>query len=140
MNTAFGAVVALLHEYFDGLYHGDTARLARVFHPQAMYACASSGTLVQWSMAEYFPVVDKRVSPASLGQAREDHIVSIAFAGPVTAIATVRCTVAARRFTDLLTCVRLDGRWSILAKVFHAEEAVGRIETGAGRPLEGRGN
>lgn len=122
MDAAFDAVVALLHDYFDGLHHSDTVRLARVFHPQAMYATASSGTLLQWSMAEYFPVVDRRPSPASLGQGREDEIVSIAFAGPVTAIATVRCTIAPRRFTDLLTCVCLDGQWRILAKVFHAEE------------------
>ena len=133
MDAGFDAVVALLEDYFDGLHHSDTAILSRVFHPQAMYATVSDGTLLQWSMAEYFPVVDRRPSPASKtrgnraeertvkGEPREDRIVSIAFAGSVTAIARVECAIAPRHFIDLLTCVKLDGRWKVLAKVFHAE-------------------
>ncbi|KQV91744.1 nuclear transport factor 2 family protein [Rhizobacter sp. Root1221] len=121
MDARFDAVVALLEDYFDGLHHSDTAILSQVFHPQAMYATVSDGTLLQWSMAEYFPVVDRRPSPASKGEPREDRIVSIAFAGPVTAIARVECAIAPRHFIDLLTCVKLGGRWQVLAKVFHAE-------------------
>jgi putative lumazine-binding protein len=36
-------VEGILREYFDGLYHGDTDRLSRVFHPQAIYASATGG-------------------------------------------------------------------------------------------------
>ena len=114
---------ALLQDYFDGLHFSDAARLGRVFHASAMYACATSGTLQQLDMAAYLPMVAARPSPASLGQAREDEIVSIEMAGPVTALARVHCTIAPRRFTDLLTLVRLDGRWQVLAKVFHHEPA-----------------
>ena len=70
-------------------------------------------------MDEYFPVVDKRPSPASRGEARTDRILSIEFAGPVTAIAKVNCSIAPRHFTDLLSLIYLDGRWQIIAKVFH---------------------
>ena len=31
----------------------------------------------------------------------------------------MECAVAPRRFTDLLTPLRVDGRWQIIAKVFH---------------------
>ena len=129
----------MLRDYFDGLHHSDSTVLARVFHPQATYATASDGTLLQWSMAEYFPVVDRRPSPASKGEPREDRIVSIAFAGPVTAVARVECVIAPRRFIDLLTCVRLDGQWRILAKVFHAEQAtVCRPEVGLAQSSSGQ--
>ncbi|MCB2127430.1 MAG: nuclear transport factor 2 family protein [Rhodobacteraceae bacterium] len=117
----FAAVTEVLGTYFDGLHHSDTARLARVFHPQALYASASDGTLLHRTMGEYFPVVDARPSPASRGEPRADRIVSIAFAGPVTATAVVTCAIGGTYFTDCLTLVLLDGRWQIIAKVFHAE-------------------
>lgn len=116
------AIVQVLTEYLDGLYHSDTTRLRRVLHPQALYATASDGTLLIRTMPEYFPIVDARPSPASLGQARADRIVSIDFAGAVTAIARLECVVQPRHFIDLLTLVKLDGRWWILSKVFHFHE------------------
>jgi 4-oxalocrotonate tautomerase len=115
------AVERVLQLYFDGLHHSDTERLGRVFHPQALYASATEGTLLVRDMAEYFAVVDARPSPDSKGEARADRVVGIEFAGPVTALARVQCRIAPRRFIDLLTLVRLDGRWQIVAKVFHYE-------------------
>ena len=50
-----------------------------------------------------------------------DRIVSIEFAGPATAFARVECAIAPKAFVDFLTLVRVEGRWQILAKVFHYE-------------------
>lgn len=119
------AIRALLQDYFDGLYFSDVQRLGRVFHASAMYACASSGELQLLDMARYLPMVARRPAPAALGQPRADEIVSIEMAGPVTALARVHCTIAPKRFTDLLTLVRLDGRWQVLAKVFHYDLPAG---------------
>lgn len=119
MTTAYAEIVETLGLYFDALYHSDTARLRRVFHPQARYVCATESPLVHLGMDEYFPIVDKRPSPASRGEARRDRIVSIELAGPVTAFARVNCAIGPKFFTDLLTLIRVDGRWQIIAKVFH---------------------
>ena len=119
MDQSFPAVVEALGVYFDGLYHSDTQRLRRAFHPQARYACATDGTLLHLGMDEYFAIVDKRPSPASRGEQRRDRIISIEFAGPVTAFARVECAIGEKFFTDLLSFVRLDGEWRILSKVFH---------------------
>lgn len=118
----FAGVAAVLGLYFDGLYHSDTKRLAQVFHPKAQYVCVTDGTLLYRDMAAYFPVVDARVSPASKGEPRRDEILSIDFAGPVTARAVVRCALGQRHFTDFLTLIRLDGRWQVMSKVFHYVE------------------
>ena len=115
----FDALVAVLGVYFDGLYFSDSARLRTVFHPSAIYACVTDGTLLHLQMPEYFAVVDKREAPASRGDARQDRIVSIEFAGPVTALARVECAIAPKHFTDLLSFIYLDGRWQIISKVFH---------------------
>lgn len=122
MSADFSGVAAVLGLYFDGLYHSDTRRLAQVFHPQAQYVSVTDGTLLYRDMAAYFPVVDARPSPASRGEVRRDEIVSIDFAGPVTARAVVRCAIGPRHFTDFLTLIRLDGRWQVMSKVFHYEE------------------
>ena len=122
VSADFQAVAQVLGTYFDGLYHSDTRALARVFHPQAQYVCVTDGTLLYRDMAEYFPVVDARPAPASRGEQRRDEIVSIDFAGPVTARAVVRCAIGTRKFTDFLTLIHLDGRWQVISKVFHYEE------------------
>ena len=121
MTPAYNTLVEVLNLYFDGIYHSDTAILRRVFHPSALYASATEGQLLALGMDAYFPIVDKRPSPASKGQARSDRIVSIEFAGPVTAFARVECSIAPKHFTDLLTLVLVDGRWQIISKVFHFE-------------------
>lgn len=118
----YSGVAGVLATYFDGLYHSDTRRLAQVFHPRAQYVCVTDGTLLYRDMAEYFPIVDARPSPASRGEVRRDEIVSIDFAGPVTARAVVLCAIGPRQFTDFLTLIRLDGRWQVISKVFHYQE------------------
>lgn len=119
MDQRYLDVTKVLSDYFDGLYHSDTGRLSKVFHPNAQYFCATDGALVHLTMDQYFPVVDKRPAPASRAEKRFDQIVSIEFAGPVTAFARVHCAIAERFFTDLLTLIHIDGRWQIISKVFH---------------------
>jgi hypothetical protein len=121
MTSAWGEVEAVLARYFDGLYQSDKGILQGVFHPDALYACATGDTLMTLRMDEYFRLVDQRPSPASRGQARTDCIVGIEFAGPVTALARVQCSILPKHFTDLLTLLRVDGRWQVIAKVFHFE-------------------
>jgi hypothetical protein len=117
--TAYAAITDAMMLYFDGLYHSDTVRLAEVFHPKAQYVCATEGALTHLTMDQYFPVVDQRPSPASRNETRRDRIVSIEFAGPVTAFVRAECAIGPKFFTDLLTFVLVDGRWQIIAKVFH---------------------
>lgn len=119
MTNEYAAVANVLSEYFDGLYFSDTKRLKNVLHPRAHYVCATDGTLTYRTMEEYFPIVDDRPSPASRAEPRVDRIVSIEFAGPVTAFARVECAIGPKHFTDLLSLIHLDGRWQVISKVFH---------------------
>jgi hypothetical protein len=105
-DPRFDAVAAVLQEYFDGLCHSDTQRLRRVFHPQAVYACATAEPAVILRMEEYFPIVDQRPSPASRGETVQERILSIEFAGPVTALAKVECAQALHRPADADLCGR----------------------------------
>lgn len=119
MSSPFEEISTMLQLYFDGLYHSDTQRLRHVFHARAQYVCVSDGTLTYRTMEEYFPIVDQRPSPASRGEPRADDIVSIEFAGPVTAFARVNCAIGPKYFTDFLTFIHIDDRWQAISKVFH---------------------
>ena len=124
-GAAYAEVAAALTDYLDGLYFSDTVRLRRIFHPGAVYACATEGQLLRLTMDEYFPIVDKRPSPASRSEPRRDRIVSIEFAGPVTAFVRLNCAIGPKLFTDLLSLVKVDGRWQIISKVFHFDMDAG---------------
>ena len=122
MSAPFEAIGAVLQDYFDALYFCDVEKLQRVFHPAAIYATADEAPFLHRTMAEYFPVVAARQSPASRNEARRDHIDSIEFAGDNTAFARVRCSIGPRDFVDFLTLVRVDATWRIIAKVFQIIE------------------
>jgi hypothetical protein len=117
--SPFDEVVQVLEDYLDGLHHSDSALLRRVFHPQAHYFCATEGSLLHLDMDHYFPVVDRRPSPASQGHPRSGSLLAIEFAGPVTAFAKLEVALPPKSYVDFLTLVKLDGRWQIVAKVFH---------------------
>ncbi len=121
MTDPIQDIQQVIATYFDGLFKADAILLRQVFHPKAIYACASDRDFLFRHMDEYFAAVEKRVSPESRSEARTDAIRSIELAGPVTARATVHCSIGDRYFTDFLTFVHSDGRWQIMAKVFHSE-------------------
>jgi Putative lumazine-binding len=116
------AIVDLLKRYYDALYRCDTALLASVFHASAQYFSASSGELLHLDMHSYFPIVEQRISPESSGEPYTfslESLESIELAGAVTAIARMHSSMLGKDFIDLLTLVKLEGEWKIIAKVFH---------------------
>lgn len=119
MKSNYSAIESQMQLYFDGLYHCDTERLREVLHPHARYVCATDDELVSLGVFEYLPIVEVRQSPASRGEARQDEIVSITFAGTKTAFVKAHCAIGPKRFTDFLTFIQDEGRWQIIAKVFH---------------------
>ena len=119
MDSGYAEIVGVILDYFDGLHHSDTSKLSKVFHHMAHYVCVTDGIFQRLAMDEYYPMVNRRPSPASKGESRNDHIVSIEFGGPVTAFARAECSIGPKFFTDFLTFVFVDGRWQIISKVFH---------------------
>ena len=116
--NAFDAIQQVLTVYFDALYMCDVEKLEQAFHPKAIYATADENPFLYRTMEDYVPVIQARVSPESKGEARLDVIDSIELAGDNTAFARVRCSIGERDFVDLLTLIRVDGKWRIISKVF----------------------
>jgi hypothetical protein len=121
MQSEIAAIERTLQVYFDGLYEGDTKKLGEAFHPLShLYSVGNDGAAADVPRADWFRMVESRPSAKSKGDERRDRIVSIDFAGPATAFAKVECQLPPRYFTDYLTLLRIDGRWQVIAKAFHA--------------------
>ena len=110
-----------LQKYFDALYFSDVVRLKEVFHEDAVYICATERPMLKLTMAEYFPIVENRISPASKQQLRHDKITSIHLLNEMMAMVHVECAIEPKYFYDALTFVLVENEWKILSKVFHYE-------------------
>jgi len=115
----FAGVTAALRDYFDGIHEGDVDKLRGVFAPSANLYSPADGALEELSLAQYLERVAGRPSPASQQQPRTDRVVAIDFSGPDSAVAKVELSVPPRHFVDLLTFLRLGGRWRIICKAYH---------------------
>lgn len=118
-NTPLQSICELLQAYFDGLYMGDTQILSRIFHPDALYVCASSQQQFSLNMPSYFARVEERPSPHSLKQSRYDRILSIDILDSHIATAKVQCALPPKLFIDSLTLINTTNGWQIISKVFN---------------------
>ena len=115
------AIEAAVNTYFDGLYEGDTDKLAQVFHPTSVLTYEQDGALKPLPRDEWLAAVKKRPSPQSQGLARSDEILQIDQSGPTTAFVKVKCAIPPRFFTDYLSFLKIDGHWQVAQKVFATE-------------------
>lgn len=107
--------------YLDGLYEGDTEKLAQAFHATSSLTFSDAGTLTATPRDAWFDAVRKRPSPKSLGLTRHDEILSIDVADGRTALVKLKCAIPPRYFTDYLSFLKIDGRWQIAQKTFAVE-------------------
>lgn len=112
------AIEQTIRTYFDGLYEGDADKLASVFHPTSALTWDQDGKVGVLPRDQWFDAVRKRPSPKSLALARDDAILQIDQSGPTTAFVKVRCQIPPRYFTDYLNLLKVDGRWTIVQKVY----------------------
>jgi hypothetical protein len=120
MSSDVAEIEKVLQVYFDGLYEGDTKKLADAFHPAShLYSAAPDGKAADLPRADWLKWIESRPSAKSKGSERRDRIVSIDFSGPQTAFAKVECQLPPRYFTDYLTLLKADGRWQVISKSFH---------------------
>lgn len=115
-------LLALLQRYFDGLYRGDVALLADVFHPQARLCGEVKGQVLLRDMAPYLQAVAARASPQSLGEAQRMTVLALRIDGSV-ALATARCEMLGFNYLDQLSLLKDNGRWAIVAKLYTHQEA-----------------
>jgi hypothetical protein len=112
-------VRTVIADYFEALYHGDIAKFRRVLHPLVRLTSATDGVLVNLDLDTYMGMVAGRPSPASRNDPRDEGIISIVVSSPTTAHARLKDIYVPKRFVNEITFIKIDGRWQIIAKVWH---------------------
>ena len=115
------AVEKVVWTYLDGLYEGDTGKLAQAFHEVSHLYSVSDGGVADVPREKWFEFVKGRASPKSKGLKRTDRIVSVDFSGPETAFVKLECSIHPRYFTDYLTLLKLNGGWKVVSKTYRTD-------------------
>lgn len=119
---ALAAIEATVRTYLDGLYEGDTTKIAAAFHPVShLYSVAKDGTVADLPRATWMEWMATRQKPSEMGFTREDRIVAIDMAGDDAACVKVNCAIPPRYFTDYLLLLKTGEGWKIVSKSFHTD-------------------
>jgi hypothetical protein len=115
---------AAVDVYFRALYACDVSLLDAVFHPASTLFDVDEGAIVVDPFPAWREVVANRPSPKSVGQERDEEIVSITWLSEKAASVHVRLRVLNSIFVDHLSFVDGPDGWRIVAKVWHLEGTV----------------
>jgi hypothetical protein len=113
------AILAVLGDYFKGLYTGDTALLRSVFHPDAALFAELPGQSYHKGVDAYLEGVAQRESPAKRGEPDQMKVLSVDVQHDI-ATARVHVPALGFNFYNYLSLLRKDGAWVIVNKVFSA--------------------
>jgi 4-oxalocrotonate tautomerase len=119
MDQGLDEIRATLSDYFDGIYHGSEDKLRSAFHPSAHIYAATDGALIDFPLDDF--VARSTSRDRSGAEPRTDKIIAIDFAGATSASAKVELCIPGTDFVDFLSLMKIDGRWRIIAKTFHAD-------------------
>ena len=121
MDTDTRALTALAQTYFDAAYDMDAERFASIFHPASCVTRVGEGGTVSVTPIEnWLAGVTGTRAPKLQGLARHDEILAIDIVREL-ALLKLRLQIPPRHFTDLLSCLKVDGTWKIVQKVMTVE-------------------
>jgi hypothetical protein len=121
MDTDMRALLAVAQAYFDAAYEMDADKFASIFHPaSAVTKVGDDGNVSVTPIETWLAGVRKMKAPKLQGSVRHDQILSIDVAGEM-ALLKLKLQVPPRRFTDLLSCLKVNGTWKVVQKVMTTE-------------------
>jgi hypothetical protein len=121
MDQGLDDVRATLSDYFDGIYDGSEDKLRSAFHPNAHIYAATGGALIDYPLDDFVALSTGRDRSGADRPPRTDKIIAIDFAGATSASAKVELSIPGTDFVDFLSLMKIDGRWRIIAKTYHAD-------------------
>ena len=115
-TTNAALITALLMNYFNGIYNGDTALLQKTFHPKALIVGDIKGLPYFKTVDQYIEGVKNRKSPHELGEKFKMEIISLEIINH-TAVAKVKVPIFEYNYYDQLSLAIVDGKWVIVNKL-----------------------
>ena len=117
MDTDLHALRALAQTYFDAAYEMDAEKFASLFHPSSSVTKVDDdGNVAVTPIAAWLAAVRNLKAPKEQGFERDDQIVSIDVEREL-ALLKLKLQIPPRYFTDMLSCLKVNGAWKIVQKV-----------------------
>lgn len=112
-------IVATVMKYVDGLRIGKSSDVAKAFLPDAVMYGFANGKLLAGPIKNLYDFVDENGNAPKI-KVRLD-VIGVT---PSTAVVKVDMEKDAidADYTDFHTLIKIDGKWSVIAKVFHMYE------------------
>lgn len=121
MEDAEHRLRALAQVYFDAAYDMDVARFEGIFHPlSAVTRIGDDGEVSVMPIGTWLAGVRNATVPRKLKLERKDEVVAIDVSGNL-ALVKLRLQMPPRYFTDLLSCLKVQGAWKIVQKVMSVD-------------------
>jgi len=113
-------IKAVIQIYFDSCFEGSGEKMGGILNNAAhVYGHGRGGVFVDMDRDAFLKIIGPAESGAPRPEyPRQDEILSIDFTGENTAIARVKIRVGDILFTDILSFIRLEGKWTIISKLF----------------------
>ncbi len=117
MDRDIHALRSIAQAYFDAAYEMDAGKFASLFHPSSFVTkIGDDGHVSVTPIATWLVAVRNMTAPRQQGFERDDQILSID-AEKELAVLKVKLRVPPRVFTDMLSCLKVQGTWKIVQKV-----------------------
>lgn len=121
MQDAEHALRALAQVYFDAAYDMDAEQFQAIFHPlSAVTRIGDHGEVSVMPIETWLAGVRNATAPRKLKLERKDEVVAIDISDDL-ALIKLRLQMPPRYFTDLLSCLKVQGSWKIVQKVMSVD-------------------
>ncbi len=124
MDKDYRALLTIAQTYFDAAYDMDADKFAEIFHPSSSVTkVGDDGNVSVTPIETWLAAVRSLKSPRQSGLDRRelsDEIISIDVARDLSVV-KLKFQTESRQFTDMLSCLRVNGTWKIAQKVMTAE-------------------
>lgn len=109
-----------VQNYLDGGTYGDTAKMAKVFHPSATmkFIDVKTGEFRDVPIAKY---LEGGKASAGKKSDRNTRILTIDITG-TTAQAKIELDYPTTKLTDYFNLLKINGEWKVVSKIFARED------------------
>ena len=121
MDADIRGLLTVAQVYFDAAYEMDAEKFASIFHPSSSVTkVGDDGNVSVTPIETWLAGVRKMKAPKQQGSVRHDQVLSVDVTKEM-ALLQVKLQVPPRRFTDMLSCLKVNGTWKIVQKVMTTE-------------------
>ena len=121
MDSDIRALLAIAQDYFDAACEMDADKFASLFHhSSSVTKVGEDGNVSVTPVQMWLATVRNMQSPKQLGLERHDEILSIDVVREL-ALLKLKLQIPPRYFTDMLSCLKVNGTWKIVQKVMTIE-------------------